>query len=442
MPRAAQRSAISRVAATVSWSVTAIVVRPAAAASSTRRAGDERPSDAVVCRWRSIISRRARAGGGTIDPSPCGTGARRRGRYAARGLPRAALPFDERPVLANEQVEVRALLVGELEEDLLAVGVLEAFAVLLEEAMRAALAADANHERLLVVDAAREGLRAFGEQPVRRALEEEERRPRFELGIAREQFLVSAPELAQMMALFLGKALEDNSAAGVLRHTRRPRVELEAAALGGNRDPQRVAREELFRVAIGRRRLLPRAALLARAIDLHHALRRREVTRRSHFFDECLDVGAEEFRRAITGLADQVIVTGMTVGMLDPETPFAEIALPGDPRVHHPLQRPVDGGAADPLVLPPNQIDEIVRAQVPLLAQKDVEDLLPLAGPVTTNRFETLDVRERGTQRSKGQGQRLQVKQRFEVKGPSQRTESKVTGRRPRPPTSPLPFAL
>src|SRR5439155_2740808 len=153
------------------------------------------------------------------------------------------LPFDERPVLANEQVEVGALLVGKLEEDLLAVGILEAFAVLLEEAVRAALAANANHQRLLVVDAAREQLRAFGEQPVRRPLEEEERRPGFKLGIAGEHLLVLVFERAQVIALLLGEPLEDVAPARILRHTRRPRVELEAAALGGYRDPQGVSRE-------------------------------------------------------------------------------------------------------------------------------------------------------------------------------------------------------
>ena len=46
-----------------------------------------------------------------------------------------------------------ALLVGELQEYLLAFGILEAFAVLLEEPVGAALTADANHQRLLIVDA-------------------------------------------------------------------------------------------------------------------------------------------------------------------------------------------------------------------------------------------------------------------------------------------------
>ena len=48
-----------------------------------------------------------------------------------------------------------ALLVGELEEDLLAFGVLEPLAVALEELVRAALALDADEQRLLIVDAAR-----------------------------------------------------------------------------------------------------------------------------------------------------------------------------------------------------------------------------------------------------------------------------------------------
>ena len=100
-------------------------------------------------------------------------------------LAAATLALDQRAVLADEQVEMLALLVGKLEEDLLAFRVLEALAVFLEEAMRAALAADADHQRLLIVDAAQQPIGAFGEQAVGGALEEQERRPRFELRIAR-----------------------------------------------------------------------------------------------------------------------------------------------------------------------------------------------------------------------------------------------------------------
>ena len=61
-----------------------------------------------------------------------------------------------------------ALLVGELEEDPLAFGVLEALAVALEEPVRAALAADADQQRLQVVDAAASAarrLRRTGRSP-------------------------------------------------------------------------------------------------------------------------------------------------------------------------------------------------------------------------------------------------------------------------------------
>jgi hypothetical protein len=50
-------------------------------------------------------------------------------------------------VLADEQVQVLALLVGELEENPLALGLLEPLAVALEELVRAALAADADEQR-------------------------------------------------------------------------------------------------------------------------------------------------------------------------------------------------------------------------------------------------------------------------------------------------------
>ena len=106
----------------------------------------QRPSDAVVWVWRSINGR--------------GRSARR--RLAGR-LPE---PLAERAVFANQQIEVGALLVGELEEDLLAFGVLEPLAVPLEELVRAALAPDADEQRLLIVDAVAQLLGALGEEAV------------------------------------------------------------------------------------------------------------------------------------------------------------------------------------------------------------------------------------------------------------------------------------
>ena len=150
-------------------------------------------------------------------------GALRRSRASALALrlgrraPLAsALALDEQAVLADQQLEVRALLVGELEEDPLAFGILEPLAVSLEELVRPALAADADHQRLPVVDALGELLGAGGEQAVGRALEEEERRPRFELRILLQQLAVARFERAEVLLLFLGELLEHAAAARVL----------------------------------------------------------------------------------------------------------------------------------------------------------------------------------------------------------------------------------
>ena len=77
-------------------------------------------------------------------------------------------------------------LVSELEENALAFGVFESLAVALEELVGAALAFDADEQRLLIVDALANPLGAGGEQTARRALEEQERRALLELGILRQ----------------------------------------------------------------------------------------------------------------------------------------------------------------------------------------------------------------------------------------------------------------
>jgi hypothetical protein len=125
-------------------------------------------------------------------PSPRGRAMRAGRTVARRRLAAASLALDERAVFAHEQIEMVAFLVRELEEDLLAFGVLEPLAVFLEEAMRVAFAADADEQRLLVVDALQQAIGAFGKQPVRGALEEQERGTRFELWIARQQIAVAA----------------------------------------------------------------------------------------------------------------------------------------------------------------------------------------------------------------------------------------------------------
>ena len=54
-------------------------------------------------------------------------------------------------------------------------------------------------------------------------------------------------------------------------------------------------------------------------------------------------------------------VPRMPVRVLEPELALAEVHAPGDAGVHHPLQRAIDGGAADPRVLAADQIDQTGR---------------------------------------------------------------------------------
>src|SRR5690242_15754886 len=122
-------------------------------------------------------------------------------------MPSASLALHQRAVFAHEQIEVRAFFIGEFEKDLLALGILEALAVLLEEAMRAALAADADEQRLLIVDAVDEPFAAFGEESVGGAFEEQEGRPRLELRVALQQLRVPFFERAEMMFLFRREVL-------------------------------------------------------------------------------------------------------------------------------------------------------------------------------------------------------------------------------------------
>src|SRR6266545_4885336 len=216
----------------------------------------------------------------------------------------ATLPLDQRAVLPDEQVEVLALLVRKLEKDLLALRILEALAVLLEEPVRVALAADADEQRLLIVDTAQQTIGAFGEQTVRRTLEEEERRPRFKLRVARHQLAVAPFELAEVLFLFRRQIVKHLAAARIACDLCGARVELEPAALGGNRDTQRIAGEQEVRVAGLGAAVTSRAALFARAVNLDDALRRTEAARGRDFLDERLDVRAEKFERPAAGLAN------------------------------------------------------------------------------------------------------------------------------------------
>src|SRR6266516_98082 len=309
---------------------------------------------------------------GCGDRSP-GGGPARAGSAAAR----AQLTIAQRTVLAQEQLEVRALLVRELEKHLLPLRVLETLAVALEELVRAALTADADEQRLLIVDALAQLFGACGKQAAGGAFEKEERRARFELRVAGREVRVPLLERAEMFALFRGELLKHRAASWILGDRGGARVELESAALGGNGHPQRVSREHAVRRRpVNRRRLLARPALLAGADDLHHRLGGRKVSRRRDLLHQGLDIGAEELRRPMTGRAHEMKVPRMAARRLEARTPVPEVDFAGDACAHHPLERAVDRSAADAGRFAAHLVEEIVGAEMAFLAQEDVQDAI------------------------------------------------------------------
>src|SRR5258706_9653282 len=181
------------------------------------------------------------------------------GGAAVLAWPPAALALAQRSVFLHQQVQVLPLLVGELEKHLPAFGFLEPFAVALEEPMRPALALDADEKSLLVVDPMAEPFGAGIEQAARGALEEQERRPRFELRILGGQVAVALLEEAEMVLLFGSQLLEHGTPARVAGERGGTRVELETTPLGRDGHAERVAREhKLGRRPVDRRRLMAR----------------------------------------------------------------------------------------------------------------------------------------------------------------------------------------
>ena len=68
----------------------------------------------------------------------------------------------------------------------------------------------------------------------------------------------------------------------------------------------------------------------------------------------------------------------MAVGRLEPRPSLAEVHLARDAGPDHPLECPVDRGASDARGFAANQIEEIVRADMALLAQKDLQNAIAL----------------------------------------------------------------
>ncbi len=78
--------------------------------------------------------------------------------------------------------------------------------------------------------------------------------------------------------------------------------------------------------------------------------------------------------------------------MLEPEAALAEVDFARDAGLDHPLQRAIDGGAADAMVLLADQIDEVVCAEVSLLAQKHLHDHIAFAGSLAARGAQAVDV--------------------------------------------------
>jgi hypothetical protein len=72
-----------------------------------------------------------------------------------------------------------------------------------------------------------------------------------------------------------------------------------------------------------------------------------------------------------------------------PRPALVEIDLARDIGVDHPLERTVDGGAPDARFLPAHDVEEIVRAQMAFLTQKNTEDAVALARALAAGRTKT-----------------------------------------------------
>src|SRR5262245_5274428 len=209
------------------------------------------------------------------------------------------------------------LFVSELEKNLLSLRVLETLTVALEEPVRSSFAADANHQSLTGIDPLREAIRPLGKEAVCRPFEEEKGWPRLELRILFEQLFVPSLQGAEMFAFLVGKPLKQLSPMPIARDQCCPRVKLEAASLSGDGNAQRIAcKQQLGRSAINRRGLAC-SAFFACAVNLQHALTLREIPGSRDLFNDRLNVGAQEFERPVAGLADQMEMARMTVGMLE-----------------------------------------------------------------------------------------------------------------------------
>ena len=159
---------------------------------------------------------------------------------------------------------------------------------------------------------------------------------------------------------------------------RRTRVELARAALRRHRHAERITREHDGHLAFVHGQRLPASTALAGAVHLHHALPRGETARRRDLLDEHLDVVAEELERPGARLADEVEVRRVTVRVLEADNALDRLDASCEAGLGHPLQRAIDGRAADVPIVAPNHLDEVVRAEVSFVAEERVDDQVAL----------------------------------------------------------------
>ena len=83
--------------------------------------------------------------------------------------------------------------------------------------------------------------------------------------------------------------------------------------------------------------------------------------------------------------------------MLEPETTLTEVDLAGQTGVDHPVQGAVDGRAADAMIFPPDEVNEIVSAQVSLLSEEHRDDEIAFARTLRPGRTQPIEIGEAGS---------------------------------------------
>ena len=84
----------------------------------------------------------------------------------------------------------------------------------------------------------------------------------------------------------------------------------------------------------------------------------------------------------------------VTVSRLEAESSLAEVDLPGDAGADHPLQSAIYRGTGDTRRLAADALEEIVRADVSLLAEKHIQDAIAFAGALTARGAEAGEIRK------------------------------------------------